>query len=273
MSSRSEISILLPTRGRTSQLLRSIQSLIDHCDQPQTLEWLLAFDDDDSDNSVYFQANIAPEIDASGGSYTCFEFKRLGYQRLNEYLNALAPHAQAPWWVFWNDDAVMLDDHWDSVITAQGDRFCVQAFDTHLHHPYSIFPIVPKQWFEVLGYLSEHPLNDAYISQIAWMLDIMVRLPTRVEHDRYDLTGNNHDSTFRERDLQQLEGNPSSPGDFNFVTNRHKRFQAAKKLANYLTEQGYDMGFFKSVMQGRQNPWAKMISAENDPNQQVMMYR
>ena len=237
-------------------------SLIDHADHPGSLEWLLAFDSDDQASSEYFLQHIAPEIDRSGGRYTCFVFEPLGYHRLHQYLNGLAAHAQAAWWVFWNDDAMMLDSHWDSVIINQGTRFCVQAFDTHRQHPYSIFPIVPRAWYDVLGHLSEHPLNDAYISQIAWMMDIMVRLDIRVEHQRFDLTGQNLDDTYRARDLRQLEGNANNPRDFNFIAQRQARFAAAKKLAQYLRTQDHDLEFFDAVCQGRQDPWSKMLAMD-----------
>lgn len=257
-----DISILLPTRGRTEMLGRSIQSLIQHADHPESIEWLLAFDDDDANSLRYFLDHIAHYIDDSSGIYTCLGFQPMGYTRLNEYLNALAPRARAPWWVFWNDDAIMMDDHWDTVILSQGDRFCVQAFDTHRKHPYSIFPIVPRAWWEILGHLSEHPLNDAYISQIAWILDIMVRIDIRVEHERYDLTGKNLDPTFQARNLQSLEGDPSRPTDFNYIDNRRRRVAQAVKISQYLEKQGQDITHFREVMARRQDPWAKMMAAD-----------
>lgn len=256
------ISILLPTRGRTQQLATSIRSLISNADSAADIEWLLAFDNDDVDSRDYFMAEIAPDIDRSGGEYRVWGFERLGYARLHQYLNALAAHARADWWVFWNDDAVMLDPHWDTVITSQGDRFCVQAFDTHRQHPYSIFPIVPRAWWEVLGHLSQHPLNDAYISQIAWPLDIMVRLDVRVEHQRFDLTGANQDNTFQERNVAALEGDPSRPQDFNHVSQRQRRWQDALRLCQHLENQGLDMTHFRETLAGRRDPWTKMLAMD-----------
>ena len=113
-NSKIQLSVLLPTRGRREQLASSIQSLIDHADDAGAIEWLLAFDSDDQDSSAYFLEHIAPRIAESGGVYTCMEFQRMGYARLNDYLNALAPRAQANWWVFWNDDAIMETGGWDA---------------------------------------------------------------------------------------------------------------------------------------------------------------
>lgn len=254
------ISILLPTRGRTDLLKRSLLSLIDNANNPESIQILLGFDDDDADSSNYFIDNIAPLLDEVGSSYRVLEFKRMGYQELHRYLNELAVHAQAPWWVFWNDDAVMVDSGWDTEISKQGDRFCIQAFNTHTLHPYSIFPIVPRAWFEVLGHLSRHQLNDAYISQIAWMMDIMIRIPTRVDHERFDLTGKNKDETFTDRVI--FEGNQSDPRDFNHRSCRQCRIEDSRKLATYLEGYNYDMSFWRKVEKNEQDPWERMLASD-----------
>jgi len=254
------ISILLPTRGRTAQLARSIESLLTHAANPEGVEWRLAFDDDDADSLDYFMQHIRPEIEQSGAEYTVMGFAPLGYERLHEYVNALAESARGSWLVFWNDDAVMQDPGWDTTILSQGDNFCVQAFDTHRQHPYSIFPIVPRRWYEVLGHLSQHQLNDAWISQIAWMLDIMVRIPIRVAHERYDLTGTNLDDTYRRRRI--FEGNPRDPRDFNYPDTHRQRIAEAKQLAAYLRDQGQDMSHWDEVIAGRRDPWQKMLAMD-----------
>jgi hypothetical protein len=265
--SKPDISFLLPSRGRTVQLRRSIESLLVRADNPSGLQFLMAFDTDDKESSQYFVNEIAPILTDLDTKYTVYEFERLGYNNLNKYLNALGKYATADWWIFWNDDAIMLDHGWDTEILKQGDRFCIQAFETHKGHPYSIFPIVPRAWFDQLGFLSEHPLNDAYISQIAWMMDIMVRLPTRVDHQRYDLTGQNKDQTFADRRLSELEGNMDNPKDFNHATHRKNRQIAAAKLSNYLESLGYNMTHWKEVITGKRDPWEKMLAA--DVNKQM----
>ena len=257
-----KLSVLIPTRGRTDMLDRSLSSLLEHADDPSTIEFLFAFDDDDSASQEYFLETIAPKFDAVDCEYTIFEMPRLGYENLHKYLNILGSNAQADWWMFWNDDAIMLDDHWDTVITSEGDNFCIQQFDTHNLHPYSIFPIVPRAWYDTLGHLSRHPLNDAYISQIGWMLDIMKRIHIRVTHDRFDLTGENKDETFDDRPLTQLEGNPDNATDFNYRTQIKYRTQDANKLAIYLDHRGYDLSYWNAICSGKQDPWERMFAAD-----------
>jgi hypothetical protein len=162
----------------------------------------------------------------------------------------------------------MLDQGWDTIICSQENRFCIQAFDTHNKHPYSIFPIVPRAWFDQLGHLSQHPLNDAYISQIAWILDIMVQIPVRVEHRRFDLTGENNDMTFTQRNVNTLEGDPRNPSDFNYATQREIRMRDAHKIAVYLGKLGYDMTPWNEAATKKRDPWTKMLAA--DVNKQMI---
>lgn len=265
-----KISILLPSRGRTSLLESSIDSLLRTAKDPASLQFLLGFDNDDQLSSQYFIDAVVPKLTSVGAKYSILEFVPMGYNNLHQYLNKLARHAKANWWVFWNDDAEMLDHDWDEVILQAGDRFCVQAFDTHNKHPYSIFPIVPRAWYEQLGHLSQHPLNDAYISQIAWLLDIMLQIPIRVDHNRFDLTGKNFDETFRNRKLPMLEGNIKNPKDFNHIKNREHRVNDAIKLGRYLEDRGYDMTHFLESLNGKRSAWEKMLAA--DPNKQVAEY-
>lgn len=265
MSNNSKISILLPTRGRTEQLDKSVSSLIDNATNPENIQWLFGFDNDDMETYQWFQHHVLPKIIASGAKYTCMAFEPMGYARLHEYVNQLAAKAVGDWFVFWNDDAIMQSSAWDQEIVSHTGKFCLQAFETHKKHPYSIFPIVPRKWYELVGHLSKHQLNDAWLSQIAWMLDIVVRIPINVEHDRYDLTGNNNDSTYRSRII--YENNHNDPKDFNYIENQKERINEANFIARYLIDQGYDLTHWENACAGKVDVWEKML--QSDVNKQM----
>lgn len=264
-----DISILLPTRGRTNALADSVLSLVENSAQPERVEYLLAFDNDDQESYEWFEENVAPKIDAAGSTYTCIGFEPIGYVRLNEYVNHLAKQSSGRWLMFWNDDAIMHSKGWDTIVAEQKD-FAVLRIPTHNEHPYAIFPIVPKEWYEIFGYLSAHQISDAWISQIGYLLDIVVNIPIEVTHDRHDLTGNNKDETYTSRIM--LEGNPDHPFDFNYIDWRRRRIVDASKIAQYLNAQGRDMTWFENVMNKKQDPWEKMTGPEYDPNQQLKRY-
>lgn len=261
------ISVLLPTRGRRDPLKKSIMSVMDLAENPDDIEILLAMDNDDQETVEWVKTNVLPEIEQRGIDATLITFTPMGYINLHKYLNAMGQLANGRWLMFWNDDALMQTKHWDSEITKQDGKFAVLRMPTHNSHPYAIFPIVPRDWFYLLGHLSNHQLTDATISQIAYTLDIMVNIPVDVLHDRHDLTGNNHDETYKNRPM--LEGNHNHPADFNHPNWRLARLQDCNKLAWYLERIGQPSQWFKAVMAGEQDPWTKMTSPEQDPNKQV----
>ena len=191
--------------------------------------------------------------------------------RLNEYLNELARHSQGSWLFFWNDDAVMKTQDWDQVIRDNGQEFNLLRAETNHEHPYAIFPILPKKWVEITGHLSPHQINDAWTSQVAWMLDIVKTIPVMVHHERYDLTGENLDETFKERImLENMPGN--NPRDFNHISWRKRRIEEAAKIADYLDSIGRNTTWFRDSMTGK-NPdiWARMVL--QDPHKRLRQWK
>lgn len=265
-----QISVLLPTRGRTDMLKRSLLSLLDLAQNPAEIEIMLAFDNDDKESLDWCRDNVFPELEHRGVDALVIEFTPLGYLKLHEYLNALAGLAGGNWLMFWNDDAVMQTQDWDQRIVEHNGKFLCLRMPTHNQHPYAIFPIVPRDWYYLLGHLSNHQLTDATISQISYMLNIVKNINVEVLHDRFDITGNNHDATFKNRPM--LEGNPADPRDFNHSTFRNKRLADANKIAWYLDRIGQRSDWFERVMLGQQDPWEYMIGKEQDPNEQVKIH-
>ena len=227
-----DIAILLPTRGRSDSLERSVKSVIELASDAGRIQLMFGFDNDDAIGTKYFEDEIQPWLDQQGITYTAMSFAPLGYIRLNEYVNELARNSDARWLVFWNDDAVMETQDWDKEIIKHEGEFKLLAFHTHHDHPYSIFPIVPRKWLDLLGYLSPHQISDAWLSQQAYMLDIWERIEVDVLHDRHDLTGNNNDETFQNRPM--LEGNPTDPRDFHSVQQMTIRHHDCATIATYL---------------------------------------
>lgn len=269
MQHKHNIAILLATRGRSDMLGRSIQSLLDRADDISRVKILFAFDRDDTVGKDYFNSTLKPQLDHARVCYTAMLFDPMGYIRLHIYNNKMAEHADADWLVIWNDDAVMETQGWDSNIISHTGQFKLLAFHTHRDHPYSIFPILPHKWYDLLGYISPHPTQDGWLSQQAYMLDIWQRIPVQVTHDRYDLTGNNLDETFRQRAM--LEGRPNDPSDFHSPDMMQLRHRDTAKLATYIRNvlKG-DVTFFENIFQGTQDPWEKL--AKNDVNGQMVQF-
>ena len=259
-----DISVLLPTRGRTDALRRSVQSLYDNVSNPKSIQIILGFDRDDAVGTEYFNTQLKPWLDSIQAQYVALKFEPMGYIRLNEYVNVMARMVKSRWYIIWNDDAVMQTPAWDTAIMSYSGQFKLLAFCTHNLHPYSIFPIVPHKWLELLGYLCPHQISDAWLSQQAYLLDIYQRIPVEVAHERYDLTGKNQDETFNNRPM--LEGNPQDPRDFLHMDVIETRFNDCKKLSKYMDSIGMSSEFFWNVLKGTQDPWEKLKI--NDVNRQ-----
>jgi len=242
------ISILLPTRKRVKQLQKSVESLINCSSDPTKLQFLFGIDDDDNESLEFLKTSKYPH-------QSVLKFKRLGYQNLHIYNNSLCSYAQGTWVMFFNDDAIMNTKDWDKIIEAN-KTFNVLRTKELTNHPYSIFPIFPWDWFRLLDHISLHGQNDAWISEVAYLLDIMKDIDVEVTHDRADITGNNNDSVFQERVYN--EGNPDIVGDLHHKDMVQKRFEDASKLAWYLERIGQTSVHWQKIVRKEIEPFTKL---------------
>ena len=255
------ISILLPTRGRKEVLKKSLESLLNKADNPDDLEVLFGVDEDDQEVSDYIKDEIAPILKEKGVEGRANIFKPLGYENLHVYVNTLAGSSTGKWMFFWNDDCLMESEGWDTEIRKYDGQFkLLGPKDNHDGHPYAILPIVPNDWFILMGHLSQNAQNDAWLSHIAYMLDIFERIDISFIHDRADITGNNDDETFKNR--KYMEGNPSDPKDFGHVDMQNARVNTAHKIAWFLEKIGQKSEWWDKVKAGDQDPFEKMVWAE-----------
>jgi hypothetical protein len=265
MNNKIDISILLPTRGRAQALMSSIQSLYTLAEDFDSIEILFGVDNDDVVGMENMLHNVCPWIEQNNIKHKILVFEPQGYNNLHRYVNGLAEHSQGSWLFFWNDDAVMKTAAWDARIRERTGEFKLLSVYTHNDHPYSIFPILPREWFEILGHISQHSSNDAYVSQLAYYLNIFERIDVHCDHNRYDITGINNDATYQQRRI--MEGDPSQPGDLNHPDMVKIRTNDAAKLATWMQDQGLDLTFFIGMWKEGQDPWIKMRA--NDTNNQV----
>lgn len=264
-----DISLLLPTRGRTQALEKSLKSYYELACDPTGVELLLAFDNDDLESIDYCQENILPWLDSIGAKYTVFKFDPLGYHQLHLYINYLAQQAQGYWLFFINDDSVMSTQDWDQTIRQYPKVISLLRAETNQQHPYALFPIIPKTWIEITGGFSQHQLNDAWVSQIAWMLDIVENIPVNIVHERFDITGENHDATFKNRPI--FEGNPQDPRDFNHKTKNSRRYEETNQLAEYIQNvEKRSLTRYHAALAGKVPMWDKML--ELDVRKQMKVY-
>lgn len=227
------------------------------------LRTIILFGVDEDDQSVidYIKEEIAEDLKEVGIEARASIFKPLGYENLHIYVNTLAGAATGDWFFFWNDDCLMVSEGWDEVIDQYNGQFkLLGPKDNHNGHPYAILPIVPRDWFILMGHLSQNTQNDAWLSHIAYMLDIFERVDFEFIHDRADITGNNDDETFKNR--KYMEGNPNDPKDFGHTDMQNARVNSAHKIAWFLDKIGKPSEFWEKVKAGEQDPFEKMVWEE-----------
>ena len=163
-----KISVLLPTRGRTTVLRKSLETLIEKASKPSRVEILFGIDEDDTQVTEYIKNDLKSLFTENGMEARANVFQPLGYENLHVYVNTLAANATGEWLFFWNDDCLMVSEGWDDVIASYTGQFkLLGPKDNHNGHPYAILPIVPRDWFILMGHLSQNAQNDAWLSHIA----------------------------------------------------------------------------------------------------------
>ncbi len=186
------VSILLPSRKRFDALLKSVKSLYDKAGNPELIELLLRFDEDDLDSIARIK-----EIDEITTNYQYIIGERYeGYFSLDKFVNELCEISQGDFFLLWNDDALMMNYNWDGVISLyESETVCLQMDNNHF--PY-IFPIISRDIYEALGYFSGFPC-DTWIHDVCSPLGIeIIEDEIYAIHDRADVTGNNDDETYKE---------------------------------------------------------------------------
>lgn len=227
------ISVLLPTRKRTKLAQKSLETLISRAEKPEDIEILLGIDNDDSETKEWLTSDF---ILQSKIKIIPIMFERLGYHQMHKYLNQLTKMSKGDWLFFWNDDAIMVSNSWDAIIRGMDGNFAVLRTQVTNHqHPYALFPIVPREWFNELGFLSDTCQSDRYIYEVATKIKIkncMINIPVYMEHDRFDLTGNNKDEVYKQRIY--MEGDPTNPDHADSPQAQASVWRASMKLSKYL---------------------------------------
>lgn len=223
------ISVMLPTRQRTDLVKRSLESLSKTAHNPTDLEILIAYDNDDQESQSFFSSDQWTQwLTEHNLEARTFAVSRWGYRNLHEYYNYLASQSHGSWLFMWNDDAVMETPGWDSHVRANDNwRMLLHITCRNLVMNCSIFPMFHREWLDLFGTVS--PINhpDSWISEVCWQAKARRVIDVVTYHDRADLTGNNKDATFLERDY-------STHKEFKSEEMKALRKSWAERLTEYL---------------------------------------
>lgn len=191
------ISVLLPSRKRSTALFESCQSLVTKAAHRDDIEILVAIDPDDDETRT---AELPSQVQVWEAP------ERFGYDGLHHYVNFLARQAMGTRLMIWNDDAIMQTQGWDEIVRRAPADSALWMEANHSEGG-NLFPLWPLAWTEAIGYVSLSPNIDVWISEVARRLGLEERIPVKVLHDRADITGSNNDETFAEGRAKMGTGN------------------------------------------------------------------
>lgn len=200
------VSVLLPTRGRYDSLIKSLNSLTETCHSTDNTEILLAVDNDDIETTDKISKFIQDK-----NYIKMFFYERKMYRGLHLYINDLCKKSTGNSLMIWNDDAIMNSKNWDLEIAKLHEKNFsvlnpkVENMEHYWKNQGVLFPIIPKKWIDITESWSPTPGLDSWIDVLSKRLGILHNVDTiSILHDRFELTGNNGDETYKEgrSDLQ-----------------------------------------------------------------------
>jgi hypothetical protein len=165
-----------------------VRSLASNADDVSRIEFIFRTDVDDDATAELSKSFNVKSVTLQGDRYD-------GYRTLNLLYADCASYATGDWLWIWNDDARMLTKGWDTALSQVPIKHGVVKFnerdwETDTPEP-SIFPIVPRRYYEVLGFISLHPCNDAWVYHVVnkmagfpltYLPEFKVRQPENGDH-------------------------------------------------------------------------------------------
>lgn len=165
-----KVSFLIPSRHNIQGLKSTLLDLISKSQCPQQIELVLGVDLDDEE--TIRELERLP----TGFSQTILIRPRgQGYKDLNILANQLAQLASGKLLFFFSDDSRIGPLYWDNFLNPFLSYLCVlKPLTPDL---VNVFPVVSKQFVNILGHLSHHTCSDAWVEDVAVSIGIQKKLP------------------------------------------------------------------------------------------------
>jgi hypothetical protein len=177
------VSFLLPSRKRFKYLKNNIEKLLLTASDRSNFEVNFVFDSDDVETLEEFN-NWHKDF-----NHTVLITPRLGYHYLHEYYNMSALKSSGKWLWVWNDDCEMVSHDWDKILLEEYKStaaFVVNPLnlsnENYIRVGKTMFPIVPRFFYDVTGCVSRNQHVDNYIEDVSNALGGIMFLEERINH-------------------------------------------------------------------------------------------
>ena len=186
-----EFSLFLNTRGRLTELINLLDSIVETTYDISNIEILINVDMDDVETCEGVQEllNIYP--------VRIFIIQRPA--NLHKALNSLAKLTTGNFLFVLNDDVVFLTHGWDKIILEEtkyirDDIYYIGCNDTSMdkggNKEYSSFPILSRAAYETLGHFISDKLvglgGDVYLYRIFKEISRIKKVPVLLNHTRHN---------------------------------------------------------------------------------------
>jgi hypothetical protein len=228
------ISVLIPTRNRPVQLLRTINSAYATAKNKGGVEFVLYVDDDAVTSSLPTVGCLDP---------AAYAVKAVIGPRitLTDCWNKCLPLASGDIYCQGNDDIIFRTPGWDGIVeymfSFTPDRILlVHGSDCGLHYgDFGAHPFVHKKWVDTLGYFLppyfSSDFGDLWLHVIAEALGRRRYLPFEIEHMHFCLGKAKIDQTTADR----LERHYIDKVDDIWNRTEGERMEAIEKLRKVIT--------------------------------------
>ena len=164
------VSILIPSRDRPDQLINSIKCMVQTACDPDNIEFCIRMDEDDEPT-----LDTQEEIKKLHSNIKIIVGPRLdGYESLHIFYEELCQISEGTFFYLWNDDATMLTEAWDLIISDYQYKYCwimTGEYVKRLGTWQTSFPCMHRKLWEITGRFSNHCHNDYYQHLIFRMFD------------------------------------------------------------------------------------------------------
>ncbi len=229
-----KISLLVPTRGRPTQLLSMWNSAREMAANPELLELSLYIDSDDE-----LTINAVRQFPGYSKPYNvkCTIGRRIF---LSEMTNRAAKLATGN--IFWcgGDDNLFRTQDWDTKVREGFDVYpdkiaLVGGCDGYNTSLFS-HPFIHRNWYKIVGQIFEPNYSSDYGDTTLWemakIVDRRLFIDILIEHFHYSSGKGVRDKTMQEKEERLKAQRP----DLLFLQNAHKRMADSLKLANFIKD-------------------------------------
>lgn len=202
------ISLLLPSRKRPSILRRMVKSVRDTATNPDRIEIVVRFDDDDEASAIEAQRDglvvlVGPRI-----------------RKMTQYWNICFDNCTGSICQQANDDYVIISKGWDVALEQAfddvPDKIILAHFSDVWGHGSNFGPhaFVSRRWIEALGYFIppyfSSDFGDGWICELANMIGRRRYLPFNIEHHHFSQGMAEIDENTSERLQRHREDDPET---------------------------------------------------------------